>query len=128
MPQRAIPELTDAFPGYAHHPADLLQGPAVPVVQTEVEPEHLGIPRREGCQCSLQIVRTATGEGGCISTLLGQRNEPIQPPPILPFTNRLIQAERLDVEGAQGTNRLRSEPGGRNEFLCRGYSAQLLGQ
>src|SRR5882724_11568178 len=47
LAERPVAELADPLAGDSHHPADLLEGTGLPVVQTEVEPQHLGIARRE---------------------------------------------------------------------------------
>src|SRR6185312_4394166 len=74
-----IAELTDPLPGDAHHPSDLLQRPAVAIVQPEIEPEHLGIPRRKRGQGSLDVPGLAVGHGGHVRAFLLPAGEALDP-------------------------------------------------
>src|SRR6185312_5159530 len=63
LPERPVTKLTNPLPGYSHHPADLFQGPAVAIIQAEIQPEHLGIARRQRRQRQLEIVCSAARQG-----------------------------------------------------------------
>src|SRR6188508_365628 len=90
LPERSVAELTNTLTGYSHHPADLFQSPAVAVIQTEIQPEHLGIARRQGSQRQLEIVGSATRQGRGVGPFLRQRNETVQPAPILALSHGLV--------------------------------------
>ena len=61
LQQRAVAQLADPLAGDAHHPADLLERAAVSVVETEVQPQDLGIPRRERGERRLDVAGLAVG-------------------------------------------------------------------
>src|SRR3954468_16810992 len=63
LPERPVAKLANPLPSYSHHPADLFQSPAVAVIQAEIQPEHLGIARRQGRQRQLEIVGSAARQG-----------------------------------------------------------------
>src|SRR5918999_1124912 len=48
--QCPVAQLTDSFPGHAEHASDLLKGMLASAIQTEVQPQHLGIAGRQGSQ------------------------------------------------------------------------------
>src|SRR5215218_6971494 len=55
--QGAVPELADPLPGHAQHAADLLQRVLAAAVEPEVEPQYLGIPRRQGPERPVDLLR-----------------------------------------------------------------------
>ena len=101
LTQCTVPQLTNPLSSDSHHPANLLQGTAVAIVQPEVEPEHLGVPGRERGKCRLQIAGSAAGEGGRIGPFLRERNEPLQPATILTVPHGLVQPQGLHMQGAE---------------------------
>ena len=101
LPQLAecpVAELPDSLAGHTHHPSDLLQGAALPVVETEVEPEHLGVPGRKrrqrppraerpalvGWRPSLSRARRPGSSDRSTSSYRGTavRPESLEPPPL----------------------------------------------
>src|SRR5215212_4310814 len=68
--ERPIPELANPLTGDAHHPADLLERAAVPVVESEIEPEHLGVPRRQRGERGLDVPGLAVGHGAHVGAFL----------------------------------------------------------
>src|SRR5688500_406476 len=61
LAERPVAELADPLTRDPHHPADLLQGAAPAVVQTEIEPQHLRIAWRQRRQRSLDVFGAAVG-------------------------------------------------------------------
>src|SRR5436190_11571815 len=55
--QRAIPELANALTGHAEHAADLFERVLAPAVETEVQPQHLGVPPLQRVQRLLDLIR-----------------------------------------------------------------------
>ena len=54
--QRAVTELTNTLACYAEHRADFLESVFASCFETEVETEHLCIPRRQSRKCGLYLV------------------------------------------------------------------------
>src|SRR6188508_556435 len=124
LPKRSIAELTNTLTGYSHHPADLFQSPAVAVIQTEIQPEHLGIARRQSGQRQLEIVGPAARQGRGVGPFLRQGNEPVQPTPVLALPDRLVETQGLYVKRTQRAHRFRRQPRSRNQLLGGGHAPQ----
>src|SRR3989442_360986 len=71
--QRAVAQLADPLAGHPHHPADLFQRPALAILDPEIEPQHLGIARRQGGQRRLDVLSLAVGHGARIGAFLVRR-------------------------------------------------------
>src|SRR5205085_91442 len=54
--ERAVAQLADPLAGHAEHPADLFQGVLASAVEAEVEPQHLGVTRRQRRQRVLDLL------------------------------------------------------------------------
>ena len=54
--ERAVAQLADALAGDAEHAADLLERVLAPALEPEVEPQHLGVARRQRAERLLDLV------------------------------------------------------------------------
>src|SRR5678816_917009 len=54
--ERAVAQLTDTLTRDAEHAADLLERVLAAAVEPEIEPQHLGIARRQGAQRRLDFL------------------------------------------------------------------------
>src|SRR6185503_4990169 len=120
----AVAELTDPLAGNTHHAADLLERPAVAIVQPEVEPENLRIARRQGRQSRLDVMSLAVGDGRTVRALLVKRGEALDPLARISIPGGMVETDCLGVEGAQTANRLHREARGASQFLGSRHAPQ----
>src|SRR6476661_10186647 len=50
LPQSPVAQLPDALSSYPQHSSDLLERTTIPIVETEIQAQHLGISRRQRSQ------------------------------------------------------------------------------
>src|SRR3954452_20467363 len=99
--ERAVSQLADSLPGYPHHPADFLERPAVAVVQSEVEAQHLGVSGRQSRQGGFDVPSLAVGHGAHVGAFLLTAGEPLDPLVAFAIPGGMIETYRFGVECAQ---------------------------
>ncbi len=124
--ERPVAELTDPLASDSHHPADLLEGPAVAVLESKIEPEHLGIARRQRGQRRLDVLGLAVGQGRAVGALLVDGGKALHPLVAVAVPGGVIEPHRLRVESRQAPYRLGGQAGGPRELLGGGHPPETL--
>src|SRR5215208_6187159 len=126
--ERAIAELPDALARDAEHRADLLERVLAPAFQAEVQPEDLGVARRERVERLLDLV----GEEAVHRLLLGVGHlvgdEALDQRAIALRVQRRVEPHVAGVQRGERLDDVDRQPGELRQLLRARLAAELLPQ
>src|SRR5262245_39769484 len=126
--ERAVAQLAHPLAGDAEHAADFLQGVLPAAVEAEVEPEHLGVPRRQGAEGGLDLLGEEAVHRLLFRVTLLVGDEPVDQTAIAFRVERRIQPDIGRVERRERLDHVEREPGGAGDLLRRGLAPELLAE
>src|SRR3954453_3356443 len=124
--ERAIAKLAHPLAGDAEHPADLFQGVFPAAVEPEVEPEHLGVARRQGAERRLDLLGEEAVHRLLFGVALLVGDEAVDQAAIAFGVEWRVQPDVGRVERRERLHHVERQSGGPRDLLGRGLAPELL--